>query len=207
MNFRKFFTGFVTSAVAVSAMAASAFADEVKWQDHGDIQGEAAIDLILDIGSNDGNVAALLPEDVVTVEITSDVADTSFWMVSIIGFSEDDEGYEGVYGKLGELTVSATVQDIMDANGFAYEDLYGICAYIVGPSDDDTYTINASVTSKETVADNSGNNSQPANGTGDTNGASVPDKGNADTGIEGVAMAAGVAIVAVCAIVVTRKRK
>lgn len=42
---------------------------------------------------------------------------------------------------------------------------------------------------------------------GNTNSTATTDKGNADTGVEGVAVVAGLAIVAAGAIVVAKKRK
>ena len=46
-----------------------------------------------------------------------------------------------------------------------------------------------------------------ASGTGDTNAATNSNKGNADTGIEGVAVVAGIAVLAAGAIIVAKKRK
>ena len=53
----------------------------------------------------------------------------------------------------------------------------------------------------------SGSNDAPAAGTGSTNTATGSNKGNADTGIEGVAVVAGIAVLAAGAIVVAKKRK
>ena len=53
----------------------------------------------------------------------------------------------------------------------------------------------------------SGSNDAPAAGTGNTNAATNSNKGNADTGVEGVAVVAGLAVVAAGAVVIAKKRK
>lgn len=236
MNLKKIFAGFSAAALAVSAMAVTSFAEEdVIWHESGEMQGEVAIDLVGNI-TTDGEFPALLPEDVITIEVTTE-ADTSLWILAIGGFDANDEGNAFVAGDYGQTTFSATVQDVMDANGFAYEDIYGIFTYVLGPEDEDVYVVSATITKGQTSADEAGdaeqpsdetddaeqpsdetgdaeqpneetdNNVQPDNGNGSTAGSSDPDKGNANTGIEGVAVVAGLALVAAGAVVVARKRK
>ena len=215
MNIRKITAAFAAAALAASAMAVSAFAEvQVKVEDSGELQGFGAAVLAQDI-TNDGVpyegapddmlfFDAILPEDVITVTVTSD-ADTSDWFIALLGADINDEGLMGVYSEFGGLTVTATLQQLLDANGFDYEDIYSIVLLVDGPEDDEVYTVSYKITgesAEESAPDEGG---APAAG-GTAGPGADPSKGTPDTGVEGVAVVAGIAIVAAGAIVVAKKR-
>ena len=222
MNIKKIVAAAAAAIVAVSAMAVSAFAEaHVKLEDSAELQGSGAFVFAEDITSNEELpedapedaifFEALLPEDVITVTITTDIEDTSDWFIVMLGVDVNDEGLQGVYSEFGGLTLTTTLKQIMDANGFAYEDIYALVLGVEGPEDDEVYTVSLSITGESAEGSAPGEGSTPVEGStpeaGNTTGAGAdPSKGSPDTGVEGVAVVAGIAVVAAGAIVVAKKR-
>lgn len=214
MNIRRISAALTAAALAVSAMAVSAFAAHVKYDENfTGLQGAISDFAFADITNNEmpedapegaDFVEAMLPEDVITVTLTTD-ADTSDWFVGLLGADENLEGLMGVYSEMGETTVTTTLQKIMDMNGFSYDEIYAIALVIEGPADDEVYDVSIKVTGESPETDG---NEGAASNVGDTTGAGAdPEKGSPETGAAGVAVVAGIAVVAAGAIVVAKKRK
>ena len=142
---------------------------------------------------------------VVAVAPSSEDTDISNWVVDLKGFDYNWGGWQGVSSDPGVVMLATNVQEILDANGFTMDDLQGFNLEISGiPAGEyeEAYVVAVMLVVSEDAVENF----DEANG--DTDGAGAdPSKGSPDTGAEGVAVVAGLAIVAAGAIVVAKKRK
>jgi len=113
---------------------------------------------------------------------------------------------------------STTVKDVTDGYLVGFYNTWNPDETVISSEDfggkvECTFTItgfkaaDSAPAAEETQAPAAEETKAPANNAGDTNTAAGADKNNADTGVEGVAAVAGIAIIAAGAIVIAKKRK
>lgn len=141
----------------------------------------------------DGDVAA--PDDAIYVYIEplAPNIDTSDWYIVIEAYDADGNGGElTLYGDGGQPEGCVYIYELLEQSGLELEELYCIDIYVFGPEYDENYILySASIYDVQ----------------GEEDAVSVGGKDNADTGAEGAAAAAGVALIAAGAAVIFGKRR
>lgn len=194
MNIKKILAAAVASVMAVSAMAVSAFAGS------GDIPGAGTADRMFEYKGKD-KIAEFLegnkPEDLESITFKGDGTFT------IAYDKADGTWYQSDEGAKNEWTIAASEFN------WAKEDMcVKFCAYHSDAGEDPitvTWTFNKKGGAAETTA--AATTTAAAGSEAATTTAAPSDKGNADTGVEGVAVVASLAVLAAGAIVVAKKRK
>ena len=216
MNMKKIMAGIVASALAVSTMAVAANAA-----------------LATKTGNDEGavicsvNFEGLTEEQINSItKIEAKVTATSDFMNGCIGYNAAGAGWTAVNQDLGgndTAPCSGTWVAEFEAGALAATDDDGALApfseiqlWWVNPVyDEDGNEVEAGVGTVESITfyDASGNVVAPAAAggnppaPGETAGPGAdPNKGTPDTGVEGVAVVAGLAIIAAGAVVVAKKR-
>ena len=227
MNMKKIIAGAVASVLAVSTMAITASADTTGYALIGLDWGEPNADANGATLSGNWNGAGLaLPEAVVEAANGDFSNITLDFTISVPTMDADAQLQKDTYGDaesdhvIGDMVVVfvgnntpyrdgyGTVQVADDGNG-GYASTYtlSVKASTINMNDDGTFYAqvqNGAVTDvvwtvTYTVAGGDSN--------GSTSGAGAdPNKGSPDTGVEGVAVVAGLAIIAAGAVVVAKKR-
>ena len=203
MSIKKILAAAVASVMAVSAMAVSAFAAEIEvpanadgWKDVEIFKDYDSLTKLLDSGKT--------PEDVESITIKS--AGSAIG----IGYHAADADLTWVQPTDNDenawFTDSKTIKasEISLTKDKAYLKAFG--NNIEDPATVEvTFTYKAAAAADTTAAANTeaaSTTAAPANGN-----TAPSDKGNADTGVEGVAVVASLAVLAAGAIVVAKKRK
>ena len=225
MNMKKIIAGAVASVLAVSTMAITASADTTGYALFGANWGEPSVEANGVALSGNWNGAGIgLPEDVVeaangdfsniTLNFTATVADIDAdAQTQIDSWGEGTVLDDMVAAKVGVNTPYAdgfgnlTVSAGDSANGYASTYTVSVKASTINQNDDGTFytqVMNGAVTDvvwtvTYTVAGGDSNGSTSGEG-------ADPNKGSPDTGVEGVAVVAGLAIIAAGAVVVAKKR-
>lgn len=193
MNIKKILAAAVASVMAVSTLAVSAFAGK------GDIPGSGASDRMFEYKGKD-KIAEFLegnkPEDLESITFKGDGTFTIAYDKAGSGWYQSDEGAKN------EWTIPASDFDWAKA-----DQCIKFCAYHSDAGEDPItveWTFNKKAAAATTAAATTA-----AEAAATTAGAAAPadDKGNADTGVEGVAVVASLAVLAAGAIVVAKKRK
>ena len=230
MNFKKTLAAVAASAIAVSAMATAAFADGY-GDTFGSVSGEVAINgwtLLFDdcistadakaAGAKNNDMLIYFDGDASTVYLKVAGNDSSAnWQNGKEGivtevWSYDEEAKCAVvpysaWGVMAEIQLGIenkgdafTVYGVTFANDT--ETIAEIEALMAGDSAAEDTTAE-DTTATEAPADDANTDDTAAAGDTTEEGAS---KGNSDTGVEGVAAIAGLAIVAAGAVIVAKKR-
>ena len=95
-----------------------------------------------------------------------------------------------IFNAYGDTSKDAPI----DAAGFSFDDSQSV-------------TFTASVTGMGASADDTATDATTGDAADDTATTTTPDKGSPDTGVEGIAAVAGVAVLAAGAVLVSKKRK
>ena len=223
MKMKKIIAGMIASALAVSAMAAVASAEDLMTKT-GNTESSANYDVSFE-GLTDEQIQSI-------TKIEAEVSVTTTMVNGCIGYNKAGEGWTSVNQDLeeeaGPIDGKWTLE--VAAGDFAALDEDGNIApfaqiqfWWVQPNyDEDGNEGDPGVATLKSVTlyDASGNvvtaggadatpapdNSGDNNVSGDTT-QTTDDKNSPDTGVEGVAVVAGIAIVAAGAVVVAKKRK
>ena len=237
MKMKKILAGVAASALAVTAMAASASAVNIADYFEKNVEGNhgAALYLIANDGKAQWAVDAGV--DITTVYgvkfyVTfdaADVADEATWLGGAVVANSNSTGWKQVeWGRVDkEITADLENGTVTWQNGapiFAADDEYAQLWLVDKDGNVITGNDAAETTEAETEAateaeteaateaeTEAATDAAPAETTaapnGDTTNTPVTDKGNADTGIEGVAVVAAIAVLAGGAVVIAKKRK
>ena len=102
-----------------------------------------------------GGTLVFNPEDVITATITpGEGLDSSAWNVAVNGFTTAWGGWTSVSTEAGVLTVTTTVQDVMDANGITdIAEFGGFILQVWNAADADTWSWEMTITSAAEAED------------------------------------------------------
>ena len=217
MNIKKFIAGAVASAVAVSAMAVAASAATVNvdaskllWGDPED-KGNLRIELYNEYGTTKDNspinTADIAGATQISVTFTLSGAPSGDY-TAVLGYAEadwgDDQDWESSVAVTGDGTYTLTSKTFDSADGaIVFVIDIAEMGADAGISQDEDYDMSVITVSNVSITTTTAGDA--ANGSTDGAGAD-PNKGSPDTGVEGVAVVAGLAIIAAGAVVVAKKR-
>ena len=236
MNFKKTLAAVAASAIAVGAMATAAFADGVyggNWEElatelgTAELQDATSADAWLDLFIGDKSALKEVGKDKAIIVYVSDVNENAYFKVA----GNDSSGnwkesakinakvttLEAYDAEAGTITVPYSEWGVYTS--FAIQGGQG-CKFWGIAFEDDTATIDAIKTlmagdsaAEDTTAEDTEATEAPADDANTDDTAAAGDtteegasKGNSDTGVEGVAAIAGLAIVAAGAVIVAKKR-
>ena len=217
MKKTRIFAGVMAAATAAMAMTAAASAYDLgdkplgkNWSLNVTIPAEAFADLTAD--------------NYVTITFTPDADEEEYWSIKPMDSSWTfiDENGEGgpelaegkdAYPVLSDWTsisfkVPAAFVDTIKESGMIIIG-HSLVLHEMTITDDVVEVhgpVNGDDAADDSAADDTASDDASSNETGDT-AAPTSDKTNADTGVEGVAVVAGAALVAAAAVAVSRKRK
>ena len=228
MKMKKLIAGLVASAMAVGAMAVAASAADLMTKT-GNTEGSANYDVSFE-GLTDEQINSI-------TKIEAEISVTTNFMNGCIGYNDAASGWTAVNQELNEEAGPVDGKWVLEvtAGSFAALAEDGSIApfaqiqfWWINPAYDEDgnegdpgvatlksvtlYDANGNVVTaggdSAPAATEAASNEAPSNEApaGNTNQA-VADKNNADTGVEGVAVVAGLAIIAAGAVVVAKKRK
>ena len=218
MNIKKFVAGAVASVVAVSAMAVAASAATVNvdaskllWGDPED-KGNFRIEIYNEYGTTKDNppinIGDIAGASQISVTFTLSGAPSGDYTATL-GFADAAWGaqdWDSTVAVTGDGTytlTSTTFTDPLADGAVVFVIDIAEMGADAGISQDEDYDMSVITVSNVSVTTTTAGDA--ANGSTDGAGAD-PNKGSPDTGVEGVAVVAGLAIIAAGAVVVAKKR-